>query len=277
MLRARRASEQTRELKRQSCGRLLAPAVVQKPHKAARHMQGVGEGMDDGTIYESGTYLSNNPTWHEEDSPWKAKNVVKLLDRNGIRPTTVCEIGCGAGGILNCLASDYGDDVLFSGYEISPQAFALCEAKKRDNLRFFLTDLLDEDGEPYDVVMAIDVFEHVEDYFGFLRKLRARGKYKIFHVPLDLSAQTVMRGTPILRDRASVGHIHNFMKDTVLATLEDTGYEVVDHFYSKATFKLKNCGWEAALLELPRRICFPINQDLTVRTFGGFSLWVLAT
>ena len=79
--------------------------------------------------------------------------------------------------------------------------------------------------------MAIDVFEHVEDYFGFLRKLREKAEYKIFHIPLDLSVQTVLRSSPIIKGRKSVGHIHYFTKETALETLKDTGYEIIDYFY----------------------------------------------
>ena len=147
--------------------------------------------MSQNTIYEDGTYLERNQTWHKEDSPWKAKQIVKILKRNNISPQRMCEIGCGAGEVLNCLANEYGDGVIFSGYDISPQAFTICSKKEKKNLHFFLKDLLDEEELTFDVMMAIDVFEHVEDYFGFLRKLKRYGTYKIFHIPLDLSVQAV--------------------------------------------------------------------------------------
>jgi cyclopropane fatty-acyl-phospholipid synthase-like methyltransferase len=65
--------------------------------------------------------------------------------------------------------------------------------KEKQNLRFFLKDLPDETEPAFDVVMAIDVLEHLEDYFDFLRKLKAKGTYKVFHVPLELSVQKVLR------------------------------------------------------------------------------------
>jgi len=128
----------------------------------------------------------------------------------------------------------------------------------------------------FDLVMAIDVFEHVEDYFGFLRKLKNRGTYKIFHIPLDLSVQSVLRSSPILKERSSVGHIHYFTKETALETLRDTGYEVVDYFYTNSSLELKNRGWKANLMKLPRALFYSIHKDLSVRIFGGFSLLVLA-
>lgn len=94
----------------------------------------------------------------------------------------------------------------------------MCNRKVRHNLRYFHKDLLDESESGFDVVMAIDVFEHVEDFFGFLRSLREKGTYKIFHIPLDLSVQWVLRSSPLIKQRLSVGHIHHFTKETALAT-----------------------------------------------------------
>jgi cyclopropane fatty-acyl-phospholipid synthase-like methyltransferase len=133
-----------------------------------------------------------------------------MLERNGLEPETICEIGCGAGEILNWLSRELQGKTQLAGYEISPQAYALCRTRARDGLTFRLGDLLDEDSDLYDVVMAIDVFEHVEDYLGFLRRLKPKGRYKIFHIPLDLSVQSLMRVAPILKLRREVGHLHYF-------------------------------------------------------------------
>src|SRR5258706_289827 len=145
----------------------------------------LGESMD--TIYTDGTYLRNNPGWHVDDSPWKAAHIARLLERNAVQPRTVGEIGCGAGEILKSLATHLDPGTRFFGYEISPNAYAICSRKNGGNFSFKLANLLEEP-EYFDLVMACDVFEHVEDYFGFLRQLRTKGRYKIFHVPLELSA-----------------------------------------------------------------------------------------
>jgi len=227
------------------------------------------------TIYEDGTYLERNPRWHAEDSPWKAEQITKMLKKHNIVPSRLCEVGCGVGEILNCLANSFGDGVVFYGYDISHQAFEICSKKEKHNLHFFLKDLFDEEDLTFDVVMAIDVFEHVEDYFGFLRKLKNKGTTKIFHIPLDLSVQTVLRSSPILKLRSSVGHIHYFTKETALATLKDTGYEVVDYFYTNNSLELPSHGWKNNLMTLPRRFFFSLHHDLAVRILGGFSLLVM--
>jgi cyclopropane fatty-acyl-phospholipid synthase-like methyltransferase len=227
-------------------------------------------------IYENGTYLENNPSWHEEDSPWKAQHIQKIIARNSLNPQKICEVGCGAGEILNQLSEHYDHHKEFFGYEISPQAFRLCKAKSKPNLTFSLLNLLAEKSAYFDIVMAIDIFEHVEDYFGFLRKLKEKGEYKILHIPLDLSVQTVLRASPIIKNRESVGHIHYFTKETALETLRDTGYEIIDYFYTAGASELPNRGWKSNLLKLPRKLLFLINSDLAVRILGGYSLLVLA-
>jgi hypothetical protein len=165
----------------------------------------------------------------------------------------------------------------FTGYEISPQAFEICSMKQRQNLYFQLGDLLDEKDAWFDVVMAIDVFEHVEDYLGFLRRLKTKGKYKIFHIPLDLSVQAVLRSSRILKCREEVGHLHYFTKETALAALKDTGYEVVDYFYTKGAQECPSHSWKGKLMRLPRKLFFAIHQDLAVKILGGYSLLVLTT
>ena len=227
------------------------------------------------TIYSDGTYLRNNPDWHTDDSPWKAQHVARMLERHGIVPKTVCEVGCGAGEILVNLSRRLPQGTRFHGYEISADAYSLCSRKSGGNFEFRLADLLEEERH-FDLAMAMDVFEHVEDYFSFLRKLRVRAKHKIFHVPLDLSALSVARGAKLMSMRRSVGHIHYFTKETALAALEDTGYRVIDHFYTSGATELGHPGWKTRLLKGPRELLFRASPDFAARMLGGYSLLVLA-
>jgi 2-polyprenyl-3-methyl-5-hydroxy-6-metoxy-1,4-benzoquinol methylase len=226
------------------------------------------------TIYTDGTYLRNNPGWHADDSAWKAKHVAALLTRHGIEPATVCEVGCGAGEILRELSLAI-PCARFTGYEISPNAYALCSRKAKERLDFRLANLL-ETKEVYDVALAMDVFEHVEDCFAFLRQLRERARYKVFHIPLELSVQQVMRATPLIEARRSVGHIHHFSKETALALLEDCGYRVLDHSYTSGRTELGGLGWKSKMLKWPRQSIFRASPDLAARMLGGYSLLVLA-
>ena len=227
-------------------------------------------------MYTTSEYLEKNPTWHVEDSLWKTKQILNIIERNKLQPSSICEVGCGAGEILNQMYLQMSDKVSFVGYEISHQAFELCQQRKKDRLQFHLKNSFQDNNVFFDIVLAIDVIEHVEDYFGFLRNIREKGQYKIFHIPLDISVQTVLRSSPILKGRQSVGHIHYFTKETALATLADIGYEILDYFYTAGSIDLPAKSFKSLLVKLPRKILYKLNKDMTARVLGGYSLIVLA-
>jgi hypothetical protein len=226
-------------------------------------------------IYVEGSYLEENPTWHVEDSSWKAKHIMKIIEKNNINFASICDVGCGAGEILNQLYIKMPENILFCGYEISPQAFEFCKRKEKDRLKYKLENFLEDDKTFFDIVLVIDVIEHVEDYFYFLRKLRNKGYYKIFHIPLDLSAQEVFRSLPLLRKRKKVGHIHYFTKEIALEVLKDTGYIIIDYFYTSATIDLPAKSLLSLLAKIPRKFIYKLNKDMAARILGGFSLMVL--
>jgi 2-polyprenyl-3-methyl-5-hydroxy-6-metoxy-1,4-benzoquinol methylase len=120
-------------------------------------------------IYTSGEYLKNNPTWDIEHSPWKAGYILDILKKNGLSPSSVCEIGCGAGGILTELAGRMPESVSFTGYEISPQAYELAKTKENGRIKFILKDITADKDAFFDIALVIDVVEHVQDYMGFLK------------------------------------------------------------------------------------------------------------
>jgi len=222
---------------------------------------------------ENGEYLKNNPTWHIEDSPWKAKQILKILNRNSIKPKSIAEIGCGAGEILNQLYQSIPDDVMFMGYDISKDAIKFAKQRQKARLEFKLENFLRTD-KHFDLLLMIDVFEHVDDYLGFLRSCKTKSKNTIFHIPLDISAQGILRNK-LMDGRKSVGHLHYFMKETAIATLIDAGYEIIDYFYTAGSLDLPRKTIKSKIAVLPRKIMFNINEDLAAKLLGGFSLLVL--
>ncbi|MBI5918958.1 MAG: class I SAM-dependent methyltransferase [Nitrosomonadales bacterium] len=228
--------------------------------------------------YKDGAYLEKNPTWDVEDSAWKAENVLKLLQRNKLAPTRIAEVGCGAGEILNQLFLTLPADCTFTGYEISPQAIELCNQRRNERLQFYLGDVLEGDlSTPFDLIMALDVFEHVDDYIGFLRRLRSKAGYKIFHIPLDMSVMSVLSVTPILNARDKVGHLHYFCKETALATLQDTGYQILDSFYTSGPINRppRALAEKSRLADVIKGKLFARDPDRWVKMLGG-SMMILA-
>jgi SAM-dependent methyltransferase len=225
--------------------------------------------------YESGDYLANNPTWDEEDSEWKASQVLKVLHRNHLAPQSIVEVGCGAGGILASL-HDALPEIEYSGFEIAPDAGMFWKKHEGKNITFSVGDFLQEQTAHFDVLLLLDVIEHVPDPYYFLSALLGRAEYYVFHIPLDLSAMSVAREHPLLLVRKKVGHIHYFTKGLALSLIEECGYQVLDWSYTGASFTAPQTTWKSWLARIPRRLIYWVNRDWGVRLLGGDTLMVLA-
>jgi len=212
--------------------------------------------------------------WHEEDSPWKAEKIYQILKDNKIQPNTIAEIGCGAGGVLLNLTTHYDESVNFFGFETSKEGFELSKGKEKKNVHYYNKDLLKEN-DYFDVVLAINVFTRVKDYLGFLSKLKTKGEYKVFHIPLQLTLYFVLRSQYFQKKDYFQSDYHFFNKDTALGTLQGTGYQIVDYFYTAYSVELPYHSQKEKLLKIPRKILYAINKDFAVKTLGGFSLMVL--
>ena len=223
--------------------------------------------------YTDKNYVSLN-TWHCETSIWKAKNIKKILKRNKITPRNICEVGCGGGEILINLQNLDGLEQLH-GYEISDQAFLVNKKKQNKKISFYKKDVF-KINNFYDVLISSDVFEHVEDYFGFIRENKKKAVYKVFHIPLEISIATIISGG-LVYARKKVGHIHHFLFETALETLKDSDLEIVDYFIT-APFETNGpplITLREKILKYPRRIIFMISPKLCSKTIGGCSLMVL--
>lgn len=224
--------------------------------------------------YTSGDYFEKNPTFHVERADFKAGLIRGILQRNGVEPKRICDLGCGAGEVLSLLSGMLPSVKELDGYELSPQGFELCQQRAKENLRFHNFNLFDCN-ERYDLGISMDVFEHVEDPFTFLRQFKKHADKFVFHIPLDMNAQMVLRGSPIMHVRRKLGHLHYFSKDSALALLRDTGYTILDHQYTPSAIH-KPKSLSAKVASIPRQLAKLLLGDLGVRLTGGYSLLVLA-
>jgi SAM-dependent methyltransferase len=224
--------------------------------------------------YLSGEYIEQNPTFHVERAEFKADLVGTLIRRHRFQPNRVCDLGCGAGEVLKLLSERLPNAAEFHGYELSPQGFELCRQRESERLKFFNSSLF-ETHERYDLGISLDVFEHVEDPFAFLRQFRQHAERFVFHIPLDMNVQTVLRARPIMEVRRRLGHLHYFSRDTALSLLRDTGYTILEDEYTPSSiYKAERLS--AKLASVPRRVSRWLLGDLGVRLTGGFSLLVFA-
>jgi len=226
--------------------------------------------------YQGNAYLRHNPSWHSDDSPWKARQVLKMLERRACSPTSVCEVGCGAGVILRTLHDEMDPSLRFVGYDIAPAAIELAQPLTTERLSYRLADFA-TCRDTYDLLLLIDVIEHVETPVDFLRSIGGRAENYILHIPLDLSAEWVLRPAALLNERLNVGHLHFFNVQLAAQVLAEGGLEVVDWFYTPWNFAFSRPG--SRLRRAKKRlheIGFAARPDLYARLFHGVSMMVFA-
>lgn len=224
--------------------------------------------------YQDGQYLASNPSWHEEDADWKAAKIAELLRRAGqAAPRRVAEVGCGAGGILKCLQDAFPETTKLSGYDIAPDVIERARRHSNERLAFFCEDLT-RTNEQFDLLLCIDVFEHVEDPFGFLRAIRRLAPKVVFNIPLEVHVAGILINHQ-LWTRRQFGHLHFYTAALAIETLRECGYAIIARDYPSRLLDRPRTASER-IFWLPRKIGAMIDPERSARIFGGTSLLVLA-
>jgi len=228
-------------------------------------------------IYESGRYWDDKASMHEEDSDFKVNHALALLKRNNFHPASIVDCGCGAGRVSWLFAKNLDAPTL--GVDVSDRSIDHAGAAYRHaRLSFRKSTIAALQDGAYDLGVMFDVFEHVDDYLGFLRIARPKARHWLFNIPLDMSVMHLIDGTYMER-RRRIGHLHYFTEASALATLEDTGFSVIDRQF--ANYHRQSIAAAPSITQKlrlwPGRLAFRIHQSAAVKLFGGASLQVLCS
>ena len=233
--------------------------------------------------YLSGDYTKKNHSYHIEDSEFKWKNFVKILKESKLnlnKINYISDIGCGSGQILIMANNSnlFNKRCVFDGYDINPDAIK--EAKKNSSkLSFFNEDFVNLKEAKRDLIIAADVFEHVQDTYKFLKKLKDKGDFFLFNIPLEISLLSMIRKKNIFKHSfENVGHLHFYTKRTALLTLENIGFKILNCNLVNNRFEefKKNKKLHSLIINIPQYILEKLGKDLACSIFGGYSLVVLA-
>ena len=182
------------------------------------------------SFYIDGTYLSQNPTWHSEDAPWKFSHIQRVLAQAKLPDfASVIDIGCGSGDIIKLWAQQ-APRVQFTGWDISPQACALARRQLPQNVQ--IAEGKHFPTEKFDVALAIDVLEHIEDISAWFKQFVMLAPYAVLHVPLDVSLRTVVFPSLLEQERQQVGHVHFFTARSLYRFLQEHGCQVLAAHYT---------------------------------------------
>jgi 2-polyprenyl-3-methyl-5-hydroxy-6-metoxy-1,4-benzoquinol methylase len=119
----------------------------------------------------------------------------------------ILEVGCGSGNVLRVLKTSAAGRGWVEGLEVSVPAAAV--ARERTGLTITNGHLADlARSEPYDIIAAFDVLEHIRDDIGVVREMNARLRsdgrliltvpaHPTLWSPFDVASEHMRRYTPV--------------------------------------------------------------------------------
>jgi SAM-dependent methyltransferase len=146
------------------------------------------------------------------------KALVNLIGRLDVQ--SVLDVGCGSGENLAALAGTM-PHLTLSGADVSPEALALA-GKRARGVRLHQLDVQSEKlNEQFDLVISIQVVEHLRDDTAALRNMAAMATRWVL--------VTTMRGT-MRKSEPAIGHLRNYSDNELCNKAALAGLEVVDLF-----------------------------------------------
>ena len=181
-------------------------------------------------LYTDGGYARKHPDWHLPDAPAKARDLAgglaELLRRLPGKRLRLADVGAGVGGVLTEVVQvvrklDPEVHVDPVGFEVSHQAVRTAQQLFPD-LPMRCKILEASDG-PFDVVLLVDVLEHVENPWELLRATRDTSRFLLLRQPL-LENFSTFRHDNYLGQREQWGHIGFFTCRSFLDMAAATGW-----------------------------------------------------
>jgi 2-polyprenyl-3-methyl-5-hydroxy-6-metoxy-1,4-benzoquinol methylase len=224
-------------------------------------------------------YIKNNTDLHGKDTLDKVRAIKAIIEKGNIQPKSMLDIGCGSGAILLSLLSYY-QITNSCGVDISETM--INTAKQNDSnklVKWIQSDLSNVNFRDYDLVLAVDIIEHIENESATLEKMKMWGKFFIIKTPIEnnLISKLVKSLTLGIVDSSrstskKYGHIHHYSEKNFIELVEKSGYIVLEKNYMHLP-KRSKIFWESVrILLMPMWL---ISEKAYIRLNGGFVVVLL--
>ena len=200
-------------------------------------------------IYNNNTYIANNPTIHSEDSEFKFKNIEPLLNNINIEKNQIKILDVGGGaGIIGKYVLDFFENknimVLFDSLDLSTE---MLKVQKKNNpaIKKIINCTIEECKENnYDLILMIDVIEHIERKNDTAKILNKISKYIIYNIPIEKNLFDFIKNLTLLfryyrNQRKTLGHVHFFSVKTANDFLKKH-HEIIDSFFQPYCFYFRD-------------------------------------
>jgi len=188
----------------------------------------------------------------------------------------IVDIGCGAGFVLSNLREYLPIDCNMLGLDISQDAIAMAKRYKVKGLDFRVGDHTNIPKD-CDLLLVVDVIEHLKPSDQFIKQIKAQSRTIIFHIPLERNIYSMVRFGNLRVNKENFGHLQFFSKNSAINALQIAGLQIIDQFYTPWILELGVAQREKKKLAFAIIKClYRINLSLAVNVLGGSSLLVVA-
>lgn len=234
--------------------------------------------MEAKTLNYNNKYLSLNPDWHWEDAPRKFHEITQILPLE--KYDRMLDIGCGI-GVLTRIIADYYRCGDITGLDISKTAIEKAtELDKAGQVNWVKGDIFSLTSNiVYDVVLCVDVIEHLKEVNKFFKVVRGLAKLMVVRLPIEQTILNSLMRTLLIKDEyerleKKYGHINHFTPVAIKKLLKQLDFEILD--YKAFSIPPRTSLW----LDFFRRLeslTIASVPDLTLRLFGGFLVLLIST
>lgn len=179
----------------------------------------MGNNIEDN--FNEETYIEHNPTLAYEDVAYKFSYIKPLLDEMEVKNNeiSILDVG-GGGGFLGKEIAEYflnkRYNVKFYALDVSSK---MLKIQQRNNP--YITDVYNcyleelDDNKKFDLVLMIDVVEHIPDKESASKKVSLISDYSIYNIPtevniFDILKNIYMKNNYYKMQEKTLGHVHFF-------------------------------------------------------------------
>lgn len=223
------------------------------------------------SIYTSGKYIRENPTLDIEDSPWKLRllkpALERLLQETGAKELRILDVGGGGGLILKGVAEFLGEKKIRTVKYALDLSEEMLEIQRQNNPEMAAGIRCGIEKTPFgskemDLVLMIDVLEHIPDPAAALEELRRIANYVIFKVPMEnnlfYNTLNILKRGGLRRDIfQKVGHVQSYNSGILKAQIRRYAGEILYFRFSNEFGNMLSAGYHRKLT-MKEKVVFTI-------------------
>jgi len=222
-------------------------------------------------------YINKNPNMHLEDSLLKVDQISLVIPPK-FKAKSLLDVACGA-GLVTVKVAEKLNSRYNVGIDISRTMINKAKKVDKDRLvNWKMSDVFNYNTKnKFDLILCVDILEHVENDLEFLKKVGQLGKYIVIKTPLEKSMFSRLLVKLKIFDpwkdtEKRYGHVQHYDEKNLDELFRQSNLTIVNSVSVPMPRRSK------LVWEIFRLLFYPISilsMDKMVKISGGFKIVLL--